>query len=184
MSLPRLFVLDHKVGNRGGDPPELPDDASPAEVRAWENAMAMWEADPHPHIYRVAYWVLCPDALRGKGQVSIVIPSRTSARGGGVFKSNVEGQRCDGCPNQVEPLTHAPHATEEEKNAIRSGEVLEFVVDEAGGQMPDHWGNGETFDALMKVAHEIEAALKDMAARYQLPQRQLIGSSFHLPAGG
>jgi len=135
-----------------------------AAMEKWRADYAQWEATAVPdHIYKVAVWVERPLALIGRGQVTIHVPSRETSPSRGMYRSVIPGAPCAGCNNGVEPASLVPSATDADKAKIADGTVLEFVIDEAGGQVPDAVDDNEKRRLLAAFAAEVEEAVAEAA---------------------
>ncbi len=145
-----------------------------AQVATWAQVREEWAPPPPDHIYRACIWVDCPPELLGK-KVSIFVASRDSAPSRGYYTNKVPGDPCGTCGGGVEPPSHNPSATDDEKAAIASGAVLEFVIDEAGGQVPDSFTDQQTDDFMRAFAAEVDAAVAMQASIAALPQKGFVG---------
>jgi hypothetical protein len=108
------------------------------------------------HVFAVAFWVDCPPELRAE-PVTIALASRRGHEATSTRTTNVRD------------------ATGEERAAVADGRVLEFVLDEVGGQHADHVSDDEIKESFARVWSEIVAEVTRIAKEKAHPRRSLIG---------
>jgi hypothetical protein len=111
------------------------------------------------HVYRIAAWIDCPENMKARLPVQVQLRDQTLTS---------------------RATTAVPDATDEEKTAVAAGDVIEFVVDEAGGQHGDHLTADELEADLLAVWEKLSDAVTDLAAQYTDPKAGLLGKRLGL----